>query len=115
LNRLSTLLLVALVACDDGNGGAPRSAVGVALGDRTTIRWTAPTANADGSSADLAGFKVYWGIAPRNYCAAVVVDDPSATKFALHLAPGTYYFAVSAVGVSGAESTLSSEVSKTVR
>jgi hypothetical protein len=79
------------------------------------VSWTAPTQNSDGSSlTDLAGFKVRWGSASRNYTFSASVTGPAATTFQTALDPGTWYFAVTALNAAGQESAPSSEATRTV-
>jgi len=77
--------------------------------------WTAPTTNVDGSTlVDLAGYHVYVGtttsdLQPIGNAAA---NQTNYTKN--DLAPGTYYFAVTAYNSSGAESEFSNIGTKTI-
>ena len=81
----------------------PPPAVGSA-----TLQWSAS------SDSRVAGYRVYWGTASRNYqqslgagavTSKVVGDLPSGR---------TYYFAVTAYDSSGAESAYSAEATKTI-
>jgi len=89
---------------------------GVAL----TLAWDAPTTNTDGSSlnpaTDLSLYKIYYGTASLTYTQVVNVTNPGTTTISqnLNLSPGTYYFAVTTVNVSGQESSYSNEVMKTI-
>lgn len=62
---------------------------------------------------DLAGYRAYWGTASRSYGPPVNVGL-STTYIVPGLAPGTYYFAVTAYNSAGYESGYSNEVSATV-
>jgi PKD repeat protein len=76
------------------------------------LTWTAPTTNADGTPlTDLAGYRVYFGLASRRYGAPI--DVGRTTSYALTgLAGGQrYYAAVTAYDTSGNESVYSAEVS----
>jgi len=78
------------------------------------LSWQPPT-NADGSTlTNLSGYKVYYGTASKNYTQTVGVSGASTRTWTLSLAPGTYYFAVTAIDSTGAERAKSNEVSKTV-
>ena len=81
-----------------------------------TVSWDTPTMNADGTDlTDLAGFNVHYGQESGNYSDIVVINDATATSLVIdELAPGSWYFAVSAFDLSGNQSDLSSEVSKVV-
>ncbi len=79
------------------------------------LSWQAPTKNVDGSTlTNLAGYKIYYGTASNNYTQTVSVSGASTTTWTLPLAPGTYYFALTAADSTGTESAKTSEVSKTI-
>lgn len=82
-----------------------------------TLSWTPPTQNTDGSPlTNLAGYRVYWGNAVGNYTSSAALDNPGLTSYVVeNLAPGTYYFVVSARSSAGAESVMSNAASKTIR
>jgi hypothetical protein len=82
----------------------------------STVVWTPPTANTDGSAlTDLARFKVLYGTSATSLTRTVVVDDPTRRQTVISsLAPGTWYFAVRAVKSNGVESTNSNVASKAV-
>ncbi|HYK90654.1 MAG TPA: fibronectin type III domain-containing protein, partial [Acidobacteriota bacterium] len=72
-----------------------------------TLAWDA------NSETDLAGYKVYYGASSRNY--STVINVGKVTTYTLTgLAPGTYYFAVTAFNTAQAESAFSNEVSKAI-
>jgi hypothetical protein len=78
---------------------------------QVSLSWTAPTTNQDGTSLnDLAGYKVYYGLATRSY--DVAVDTGLSTSAVLSgLQDGrTYYFAVTAYDTSGNQSAFSAEI-----
>jgi hypothetical protein len=79
-----------------------------------TLSWNAPTTNTDGTPlTDLAGYKVHMGTSSGNY--ATVVDIGNVTTYSVsNLAPGTYYFVVTAYDSSSNESSFSNEASKTI-
>ena len=75
------------------------------------LSWSAPTTNADDTPlSDLAGYKVYFGVASRTY--GPPIDVGNTTTYPLTgLTDGTqYYIAVKAYDTSGNESTFSAEV-----
>jgi len=72
-----------------------------------TLLWDA------NSEANLSGYKVYYGTASRTYLAPIVLAKQTAYTFT-GLAPGTYYFAVTAYDTSGSESDFSNEVFRTI-
>ncbi len=78
-----------------------------ALAADITLLWDA------NSETNLAGYKVYYGTASRTYSAPVVLGKQT-TYTLTGLAPGTYYFAVTAYDTSGSESDFSNEVFRTI-
>jgi hypothetical protein len=106
-----TLLNVNLISCNSGGGRGGRS---------VTLRWNAPTSYTDGSPlnpiSDLAIYRIYYGTSTHNYSQAISIVNPMTTTitYNLKLSSGKYYFAVSTVDTLGQESSLSSEVSKTI-
>ena len=65
------------------------------------------------SETNLAGYKVYYGLAPGNYSVAINLGNQT-TYTVTGLAVGTYYFVVTAYNTSGLESDASNEVSATI-
>jgi len=79
------------------------------------LSWDAPTENVDGTPlTDLAGFNIYWGNASRQYDFSVALTDPNLLSYKIQLAPGTYFFSMTATDVDGNESAFSNEVSKLI-
>lgn len=101
------------LSCSGANGNAiAMTTVTLRSAD---LSWTAPSQNVDGSAlTNLAGYKVYWGSSPRTYSASASVSGAGTTTFTTNLTPGTWYFAVTAIDSTGAESAKTNEVSKTV-
>jgi hypothetical protein len=66
----------------------------------------------------VAGYRVYWGTAPRTYNQALGsgLGAGTSTSYTVGNLPSgrTYYFAVTAYDAAGNESTFSSEASKTM-
>lgn len=81
-----------------------------------TIVWNPPTQNTDGSAlTNLKGYKIHYGTAPGTYDQVVTVNNAGLTRYVIeNLAPGTYFFAISAINLTGAESELSDEANKTI-
>ena len=82
-----------------------------------SLSWDAPTLNEDGSALkDLAGYKVYMSNKTPVTASNSTMTDVGLKN--LHtvskLAPGTYYFVVTAYNASGIESAPSNEGSKTI-
>jgi hypothetical protein len=81
-----------------------------------TLTWQRPLTNTDGSPlTNLAGYKVYWGTASGVYQEQRVINNAGATTSIVdNLAPGRWYFAVSALSASGAESQKSNQATKLI-
>ena len=106
--------IVVLASCGGGGSSGSKSLfVGGGTGE-AMLSWSPPTTNTDGSPADLLGFMIYAGEAPTNLQPTQFVNAIDTTAVINGLATGTYYFAVTAVGISGAESVVSNIESKTI-
>lgn len=78
------------------------------------LAWDPATAYSDGSSiTDLTGYRVYYGTAPGSYSSSIDVGNVTSYTIA-KLSPGVYYVVVTVRNLSGAESSYSNEVSKTI-
>jgi len=82
-----------------------------------TLSWSAPTANVDGSPLkDPAGYRIYYGTDSKNLSHRIEIRDPSVlSRTVSGLTPGTWYFAVTAVGRGGSESAYSTITSKKIQ
>src|SRR5690606_20253185 len=67
-----------------------------------TLTWAAPSENTDGTPANIAGYKIYYGTASRDYREPIEVGASSLIYTVDQLTPGTWYFAVTAVSADGA-------------
>ena len=74
-----------------------------------TLSWTPPTQNADNTPLmDLAGYKFYYGLSEGDYPNSVVVNNPGLSSYTVqNLTGNTYYFVITAINQSGAESGFS--------
>lgn len=81
----------------------------------TTLSWTAPTRNEDGSVlTDLAGYKIYWGTDPGRYPNSVTINNPGITSYVVsNLSAGTYEFVATAFNASDVESIFSNTATRT--
>jgi hypothetical protein len=101
------------LSCSSGSENALAS-VTVEVLDKI-IRWQAPTQNEDGSPlTDLGGYVVYWGTQSRDYSNSYTIDSPSTTQWQADIAPGRYYFALTAFDGQGNESDYSNELLKVI-
>lgn len=74
------------------------------------VSWTAPATNVDGTPAIVIGYKVHYGTVSKTY--TVVKDVGSVLTYTITgLAPGTWFFAVTAYNAGG-DSAYSNEASK---
>jgi hypothetical protein len=111
---LVLLAVVAMAGCG-GGGGSDSGPQQFGGGTGTAmLSWAPPTANNDGSPVDLMGFVIYVGSSPQNLHAVRMVGPIDTSALIDSLPVGTYYFAVTAVNLSGAESTFSNIESKTI-
>jgi len=87
----------------------------ISLGS-TTLNWTAPTDNEDGTPlTDLAGYNLYWGTTPGDYPNSVTINNASVTTYLIeNLSPGTYEFVATSFNTSGVESRFSGSVTRVV-
>jgi len=84
---------------------------------KAALSWTRPTRNTNGSPLlNLAGYRIHYGARADALSESITVSDPGATSYTLQgLAPGTWYFAISAFTTAGASSPLSAVVSKKIQ
>ena len=81
-----------------------------------TLTWIAPTDNTNGTPVtDLAGYRIHYGTSQDNLTQVIDLAGSSTTEFEVSgLAPGTYYFAISAYTSLGTESAESDVGYKTI-
>ena len=109
-----------LISVSDGAASAslPRFSISVdQVGTlSTTLSWTAPTENEDGTALiDLDGYKIYWGTTPGNYPNSVTINNEGLTTYVVdNLVPGTYEFVATSFNASGVESVYSNPATKVV-
>lgn len=99
---------------------APSDNSGAATGDSearvaavpgtTTLSWTPPTMNDDGTPLKLTGYRIYWGQQKGYYTNSVTVDNPGLTRYVVEqLEPAKWYFVATALSDRG-ESQFSNEI-----
>jgi hypothetical protein len=109
-----------VVSVSDGTVSTALPAFSIAVRAATTgsatLSWTPPTTNSDGTPlTNLAGFRVVYGQASRQYSQALDIPSAVVTSAMIeNLATGTWYFAVKAYTAAGVESDVSNEASKTI-
>lgn len=109
------LAVIAMVGCKGGGGDSDAGAQPFVAGTGTAVlSWAPPVANSDGSPVDLMGFVVYVGSSPQNLRAVRMVSAIDTSVVIDSLPVGTYYFAVTALSIGGAESAFSNIESKTI-
>lgn len=102
-----------LAGCDGEDGsdpGAPAPAAGAPILQGTgtaVLSWSPPSANTDGSPVQLLGFVIYMGAAANDLRPLQMAGATDTNAVIDNLPVGTYYFAVTALAVSGAESAFS--------
>ncbi len=81
-----------------------------------TVSWSAPTLNVDGTTVTgLAGYRVRYGQSPGALSTVVTVPNAGIVNSVIQgLAPGVWYFTVTAFTSEGAESDDSPVVSTTI-
>jgi hypothetical protein len=115
----AALLSAMLAACGGGGGGDGASAAapaasptssggtaglsGVAAAKgATTLSWTPPTMNDDGTPLKLTGYRIYWGLTEGHYPHSVTLTNPGLTRYVVEqLTPAKWYFVATALSVDG--------------
>jgi hypothetical protein len=71
-----------------------------------TLEWTAPTTQTNGAQlADLAGYRIHYGKSAQALDQTIEIRNASISTYVVEgLAPGTYYFAVTAFNSRNLES-----------
>jgi Fibronectin type III domain len=113
--QLTTLFVIALVL--GGCSGSSSTTVTSASGPGTvTLTWIAPTGNTNGTPlTDLAGYHIHYGTSQDNLTKVIDLAGTGTTEYEVSgLAPGTYYFAISAYTAMGTESAQSDVGNKTI-
>ena len=110
-----------VISVSDGKAASALAAFTIAVApapvSSVTVTWNKPIVYSDGTPlTDLAGYKVFYGSASRQYVYNISISGASMTSAVLEgLASGTtWYFSVKSVTSSGVESDFTPEVSKTL-
>jgi hypothetical protein len=108
------------ISVSDGQASAALNPFAIAVttvsNGRATLSWTAPTENTDGSAlSNLAGYRIRYGQSAASLTNTIVINNASVTTYVVEdLAPSTWYFAVTAVNSTGAESGYSNVANKQI-
>ena len=126
------LICASLIGCggsEDSSGGSSEnisnggdslatSAETIGANGTATLSWIAPTTRADNTAlpmSEIGGYKIYMGTTISNLTPYADINNPSQMEYTVsQLDTGTYYFAVTTYNQYGAESVLSTIVSKTI-
>jgi len=109
-----------VITASDGVASASLKAFSLTVTQVTngtaTLSWLPPTTDTSGKAlTGLAGYQINYGTSSTNLSQVVQVANPGLTTYVINnLTPGTYYFGVLAYTSAGAQSSLSTLVSKTV-
>jgi hypothetical protein len=114
------LAAILLTGCNDDDRPAARTPVGEAPApspapvpaptppppattNSATLEWLAPTTATDGSPLNhLVGYRIYYGTDVTRLQKTIDVRNPGVLTYVVeNLAPGTYYFAVTALSATG--------------
>ena len=91
---------------------AVKTATSTSNDGAVTLSWDAPTANTDGSSVALSGYRIFYGTSAGVLVKTIQVNNPSISSYVIENLPaGTHYFGVRAVTTKGVESALSNVTS----
>src|SRR5690606_15994096 len=88
-----------------------------AVSGSAALSWTPPAQYTDGTAlpaSDLTGFVIYSGTNAGSLQRVAEVDGRTTSFMVGNLAPGTHYFAVTAIAAGGVESTFSAVGQKTI-
>ena len=99
-----------------GAGGTAVSMVAVTIEGTLDLRWQEPTSTVDGSPlSGLAGYRIHYGHFSRDYTEVRDVGANVGGSYSFSVPAGTYYVAMTAVGLDGSESAYSNEVVKVIQ
>jgi hypothetical protein len=129
---LVTVLVAMLCGCGDddetaqsvgqgtpppaGSTPPPASPPPIPQARAATLEWTAPTTQTDGATlGDLAGYRIHYGKSTRALDQTIEIRNPSVSTYVVEgLAPGTYYFAITAFNSRNLESDRSNAGKKDI-
>jgi len=106
---MSVVVSLLMAGCGDSSSESDPAPTAAApaptVGGGVTVSWLAPAQNEDGSPLiNLAGFRLRHGSRYGTYSNEIAIQNPGATSHRVSgLAPGLYYFVVSAIDQQGFE------------
>jgi hypothetical protein len=88
----------------------------IAQARAATLEWTVPTTQTDGATlTDLSGYRIHFGKSASTLDQTIEIRNPSISSYVVEgLAPGTYYFAVTAFNSRNMESERSNAGKKDI-
>jgi hypothetical protein len=90
--------------------------IAITVNGTLTLRWEAPTLAEDGTPlSGLSGYRIHYGQISRNYADVLQIPANVGGSYDLSVPPGTYYVAMTAIGLDGSESAYSNEVVRIVQ
>jgi hypothetical protein len=116
--QLTTLFVIALVlgGCSGSSSSGSTTTSPSGAPGTVTLTWIAPTGNTNGTPlTDLAGYHIHYGTTQGSLTKVIDLAGTATTEYEVAgLAPGTYYFTVSAYTAMGTESAESDIGNKTI-
>lgn len=100
-------IILLIFGCGGGSGGQINNNSQSAFNGSLTLTWDAP-------SADLEGYRIYYGTSPGRY--SYVLKTARTTVYTIsNLSPDTWCFVITAYNAEGRESDYSNEVCDTIQ
>ena len=120
--KLFTVLFMVAAAClaPSTQAATPDPTWVYEITGTTTLRWTPPTQNVDGTAlTDLDSYRIYFGLLSRNYTESIDVADGAAQNWSFSWpvadeSQTNWFFAMTAIDIDANESGYSNEVQKLV-
>jgi hypothetical protein len=111
-----------VISASDGKASAALPSFSIAVSNSapaassTTLQWTAPTQNTDGTQlTNLAGYVILYGTSSTALTNSIRIENPSVDRHQVDDLPaGRYYFGIKAFTSTGVESDVSATVSKVI-
>ena len=107
----ASLVIAGCSTEDDLNAGA--DSTGPIQLQSALLSWVAPAEREDNtplSLAEIAGYRIYYGLTTGDYQYDIEVSDASSTEINVSLPAATYYAVMTTIDADGRESMFSNEV-----